>query len=261
MTRLPIQSATRNPRKDPPEGKDVSRQELWKKAKLSAARQLRTATRRGAKRIAQIVLPQSIVVWHGRASLSVDGLCQRRRLALTFDDGPDELTTAYLEVLERFGVRATFFVIGEHCAARPDLVSAIAAAGHELWGHGYTHRVFPSLTAKELREELTRTASLLPLRPGGRLVRPPQGAVSLSSTLTCAEEGFTTALWSHDSGDWCTTSADAVCASFDDEASLDPGAIVLLHEGQTWTLRALPIVLGRLSQAGHELVTVSELLG
>lgn len=207
-------------------------------------------------------MPRSIVAWRGRESLAAsDGPCRGRPIALTFDDGPDDLTTAYLEVLERFGVRATFFVIGERCAARPDLVSAIAAAGHELSGHGYTHRVFPSLSPKELREELTRTASLLPLRPGGRLVRPPRGAMSLSTTLTCAEEGFTVALWSHDSGDWRTTSADDVCASFDDEETLEPGAIVLLHEGQTWTLRALPIVLGRLSEAGHELVTVSELLG
>jgi len=200
-------------------------------------------------------------VWQGGAARTAAG-AHGRPLALTFDDGPGELTRAYLEVLERFAARATFFVVGELCAAHPELVSAIAAGGHELSAHGYTHRRFPSLSTKELRKELTGTASLLPRRPGRRpLVRPPHGAVSLASILTCANAGFTTVLWSHDSGDWCTTSASDVCAAFDDEQALGPGAIVLLHEGQPWTLHALPWVLGKLSEAGHDLVTVGELLG
>jgi peptidoglycan-N-acetylglucosamine deacetylase len=210
--------------------------------------------------LARAVFPKSVVAWQGRAARTTAGA--HGPLALTFDDGPNELTRAYLEVLERFGARATFFVVGEMCAAHPELVSAIAAGGHELSAHGYTHRRFPSLSTRELREELTGTASLLPRCSGRRLlVRPPHGAVSLSSILTCAIAGFTTVLWSHNSGDWCTTSADDVCAAFDDERSLEPGAIVLLHEGQPWTLHALPRVLGKLSEAGHDLVTVGELLG
>ena len=182
-------------------------------------------------------------------------------MALTFDDGPTELTMAYLEVLARFGARATFFLVGAPCAAHPELVSAIATAGHELAGHGYTHRLFPDLSPEVLREELTRTAALLPRSFGPRpLVRPPQGAVSLSSVYTCNSAGFTTALWSHDSGDWCTTSAEDVCAAFESKQGLEPGAVVLLHEGQPWTLRALPTVLGKLSEAGHDFVTMGELL-
>ena len=219
--------------------------------------------RRGVKSLVQAILPQSVVVWQRRRSARqvVRGQV-RRRIALTFDDGPGELTRPYLNVLERFGVRATFFVVGELCAARPEFVSAIAAGGHELGGHGYTHRRFPTLVSRDLREELSRTAALLPRLPGRRpLVRPPHGAVSLSSILTCAKAGFTTVLWSHDSEDWCTTSADHVCAAFEDERAPEPGAIVLLHEGQPWTLDALPRVLSRLSEAGHDLVTVGELLG
>jgi peptidoglycan/xylan/chitin deacetylase (PgdA/CDA1 family) len=220
------------------------------------------AARRGAKRLARAFLPEAIVVWQGPAEQTVAAGPRGRPVALTFDDGPSELTPAYLEVLERFGARATFFVVGKLCAAHPELVSAIAAGGHELSAHGYTHRRFPSLSRKELRKELTGTASLLPRCSGRRpLVRPPHGAVSLWSTLTCANAGFTTVLWSHDSGDWCTTRADDVCAAFEDERGLEPGAIVLLHEGQPWTLQALPRVLGRLSEAGHDLVTVGELLG
>ncbi len=211
--------------------------------------------RRGARAIARALLPASIAVWSGRRKLATP----RRRVALTFDDGPTTLTRDYLSVLERFGARATFFVVGEQCVQHPELVHAVASAGHELAGHGYTHRRFTELTSFELRQELERTRALL---PGGRrrpLVRPPHGAVSLSSTIACARAGFTTVLWSHDSGDWRTERSDEVVRMFDEE--LEPGAIVLLHEGQAWTLHALPEILKTLEKAGHELVTVGELLG
>jgi peptidoglycan/xylan/chitin deacetylase (PgdA/CDA1 family) len=221
------------------------------------ARHLRAAGGRGVKNLANAILPQSVVAWRGRG---VPG-SGRRTVALTFDDGPSELTHAYLDVLKAHGGRATFFLVGERCEEYPELVSAIADGGHELGGHGYTHRRFPTLGKNELRQELTRTAALLPLPNGKKpLVRPPHGAFSLSSIFTSARAGFTTVLWSHDSGDWCTTSADQVRAAFGKDAPMAAGAIVLLHEGQPWTLDALPTVLGKLSEEGHELVTVGELL-
>jgi peptidoglycan/xylan/chitin deacetylase (PgdA/CDA1 family) len=217
--------------------------------------------RRGAKAIAEAVLPESAIVWRGPEARGQRRLAKRRRIALTFDDGPTGLTREYLAVLERFRAKATFFVIGELCAARPDLVSAIAAGGHELGGHGYTHRRFPTLSASVLTDELVRTAALLPRSTSRRtLVRPPHGAVSVSSVLTCARASFTTALWSYDSGDWRTKSAVDVLEAFDHESASQPGAIVLLHEGQTWTMDALPAILGSLIDAGHELVTMSEML-
>jgi peptidoglycan/xylan/chitin deacetylase (PgdA/CDA1 family) len=221
---------------------------------------LGATARRVARGVARAVVPGSIVAWRGQATPGANG--RGTRVALTFDDGPDELTRAYLEVLAQFDARATFFVIGERCVAHPELVSAIAAGGHELHPHGYSHRRFPSLSPTALRAELAVTASLLPDYPRRRpLVRPPHGDVSLGSLGTCVRAGFTTVLWSRDSGDWRTTSADDVCAAFEgDCAPLEPGSIVLLHEGQPWTLRALPRVLRRLREAGHDLVTVGELL-
>ena len=211
------------------------------------------------KRLARAVMPASVVAWQGRPARAIAS-GDRRRVALTFDDGPSELTRCYLDVLGRFRARATFFVVGEFCVAHPQLVFAIAADGHELAGHGYTHRRFPSLSTEELRRELALTAALLPPPSRRRLVRPPHGAMSPFSVLTCLREGFTTALWSYDSGDSRTTSADDVCAAFQEDCGLAPGAVVLLHDGQPWTLQALPTVLGRLSEAGHDFVTLGELL-
>jgi peptidoglycan/xylan/chitin deacetylase (PgdA/CDA1 family) len=211
--------------------------------------------RSSAKALARAFAPPKVVVWNGRRKLAAP----RRRVALTFDDGPTDLTHDYLSVLGRFGTRATFFVVGELCARRPDLVHAMVQAGHELAGHGYTHRRFTELSTFELRDELERTRALLP-DPGRRpFVRPPHGAVSLSSTIACARAGFTCVLWSRDSGDWCTRRADDVVRTFHE--ALEPGAIVLFHEGQAWTLDALPEILTNLEKAGHELCTVGELLG
>jgi peptidoglycan-N-acetylglucosamine deacetylase len=209
--------------------------------------------RRAAKVAAAAVLPRSLLMCQGPK--------QPCGVALTFDDGPTELTRAYLETLARLDVRATFFVIGELCSQRPDDVAEIARRGHELGGHGYTHRPFSQLRPGELGNELTRTQDLLPTaqRTARKLVRPPQGALSLSALLTCAVAGFTTVLWSHDSGDCRTECAGDVVRALA-EAPLAGGEIVLLHEGQSWTLEALPEIVGRLRKAGHELVTVGELL-
>jgi len=211
--------------------------------------------RQGAKALLQTFVPPSLVAWSGPKERG-----SSRRVALTFDDGPNELTPAYLSVLARYDAKATFFVVGELCARHPELVNDIARAGHELAGHGYTHRRFTELSPAELKDELERTQALLPESGRRRpFVRPPHGAVSLSSTIGCARAGFTIVLWSRDSGDWRTERADDVVRTFD--TALEPGAIVLFHEGQDWTLDALPEILSSLRKAGHELCTVGDLLG
>jgi peptidoglycan/xylan/chitin deacetylase (PgdA/CDA1 family) len=207
-----------------------------------------------AKTLAEATLPQSIAVWRGPSS--------RRRVALTFDDGPTELTPAYLDLLESAGARATFFVIGDLCAKRPDLAREIADRGHELAGHGYTHRRFPLLSKQGLlKDELRRTATLLPPATTRRpLVRPPHGDVSLMSLATCAQAGFTTVFWSLDSQDWRTKKSTEVVAAVTGR-EVAAGTIVLFHDGQSWTLEAMSRILVELKDAGHELVTVGELLG
>src|SRR6185503_7441237 len=109
------------------------------------------------------------------------------------------------------------------------------------------------------RGELADTQALLPSSRGRELVRPPFGAVSFRSMLTCSRAGYTTVLWSFDSGDWCNLEASAVADPFGARA-FSAGEIVLFHDGQPWTIDALPAVVGSLRKAGHELVTVGELL-
>lgn len=216
--------------------------------------------RHGVRALAEAVVPSSFIVWRGPRD-PTKSPTKPGRVSLTFDDGPTSLTRDYLTVLERFGARATFFLVGELCARHPELVRAVADAGHEIAGHGYTHRRFPQLTRSDLTLELEQTRRLIP-RDGRKrsFVRPPHGALSLASTLTTIGAGYTTALWSYDSGDWATENAAEVVERFV-QKPLASGEIVLLHEGQTWTLEALPRVLELLNGRGHELVTLGELLG
>ena len=195
-------------------------------------------------------LPPSVFVRRGRAD--------RGGVALTFDDGPDAHTLEYLELLDRLDVRATFFLVGELCDRRPDLVNAVVARGHEVASHGYTHTRFPKLGHAALRDELARSQRALPPPERGlAMVRPPSGGLSPRSVLLCAAQGFQTVMWSLDSDDCRTTSPEVVAQRC---AQATSGEIVLLHEGQSWTLEALPAIVRDLRARGLEPMTVSELL-
>ena len=219
--------------------------------KLAGARQPPSLKSR-LKALAARAVPRSLLVKKGVAG--------GRRVALTFDDGPHQLTDAYLDVLDRFGARATFFVVGRDCEKHPGAVQRIAARGHEVSGHGFTHTNFTTLGVRALRDELSRTAALLPpARTRRPLVRPPYGATSLRSLAVSAQAGYTSVLWSRDSDDCRTTSPDEIVARLAPGALAD-GEIVLLHETQDWTLAALPRALEALAAAGWRTVTVGDIL-
>jgi len=195
-----------------------------------------------------------------RSLFALRGQRTARRVALTFDDGPHELTRAYLDVLDQFGARATFFVVGIGCDERPGDLAEIVRRGHEVGGHGYSHRSFPDLGRRALLKELQRTASLLPPPRRRPLVRPPRGMITPASLLSCAAAGYTTVLWSVDPQDFKMASPDELTARLAPE-NLANGDIVLLHEGRPLTLEALPRILTQLRHAGVAAVTVGELLG
>jgi peptidoglycan/xylan/chitin deacetylase (PgdA/CDA1 family) len=207
---------------------------------------------RTAKRAMASLLPQSWLIVHGPRN--------KRRIALTFDDGPTELTPAYLEVLDHYRVKGTFFLVGQACERWPAEALQIARRGHALGGHGYTHRTFPTLESRTLLDELRRTHELLPGESRGRRwLRPPYGAMTPRSLFECARAGFSTVLWSYDSGDSWTTAPEALIGSFVAQPPRS-GDIVLLHEDQPHTLKALPDLLERLLESDYELVTVPELV-
>lgn len=197
-------------------------------------------------------LPRAMIFQHGRRD--------SRRIALTFDDGPGPLTQEYLDVLDREKARASFYVIGKNCERHEAALAETARRGHDVSGHGWSHTPFPDLSPQALEDELERTAAVLPVSPGARMVRPPYGKMTPRSLFGSFRAGYASAMWSFDPLDWQATSADAVVRAVS-PSKLRGGDIVLLHEERRTTLDALPEVIRRIHDAGFEIVPVSELLG
>jgi len=183
---------------------------------------------------------------------------QSQAVALTFDDGPDELTMDYLDMLDWLDVRATFFLVGQACERHPHAAREIVARGHEVAAHGYTHRPFPHLNGRQLQSEFTQLRDMLPPSSYGRLLlRPPRGMISMGSMFQSIRAGYTTVLWSLDSDDCRTT---RVVDVVDRVSAAAPGDIVLMHEGQPWTLEALPQCVYALRMRGVRFQTINRWL-
>jgi peptidoglycan/xylan/chitin deacetylase (PgdA/CDA1 family) len=180
-----------------------------------------------------------------------------KRVALTFDDGPDHMTERYLEALDRLGVPATFFLIGARAAHYPDLVREYVRRGHQIAGHGFDHTRFSKLGRRRLIEQCVRTDSALGGQVSGRpWVRPPHGALDPTSLLHLVTSGYTVAMWSFDAYDYSSTDPDQIA---DRCTSIRAGDVVLLHEGQQWTLDALPRIVDSIHASGLECVTMHDL--
>jgi len=191
----------------------------------------------------------------GRSELTV---------ALSYDDGPSPANTPdLLDMLAGAGAHATFFVVGSEVVRYPALAARIAAEGHELGNHSYSHAHPRGLGDIELRREVERGArAIADAAAEPRLYRPPFGKRARAATTICAQLGYTSVLWSIDSGDTMNFSA----ARISDEvvSRVEAGDIVLLHDGgsrRQRTLDATESVVNRLSARGYHFVTVSELLG
>ena len=187
------------------------------------------------------------------------------KLALTFDDGPHPTrTAAILDLLAEYGVRATFFVIGENAEAHPELVERELAEGHEVANHTMTHAALSRLSYRDAVDEVLNAEHAIFPDGSGRstLLRPPCGAVG-QQTLKAAERlGMSIVLWSVDTRDWEHKSAEAIIRTV--REGVTGGDIILFHDfvsGEAHTLEALETLIPELIGEGYEFVTVSELFG
>lgn len=160
------------------------------------------------------------------------GVSERHHVALTYDDGPDPVSTPeFLTLLAAYDVRATFFLLGEHAVRHPALVREIAAAGHELAVHGWTHRATPTLPLGALAAQVRRAAVAIE-DVGGTSVhwyRPPYGLLSTETLLAGRAAGLRTVLWSSWGRDWeRTATPERVVRTV--TRTLRPGGTVLLHD-------------------------------
>jgi peptidoglycan/xylan/chitin deacetylase (PgdA/CDA1 family) len=177
-------------------------------------------------------------------------------VALTFDDGPDpDGTPPLLDLLARHGVRATFFVVGKRAAEHPGLLRRIAAAGHALGNHTFSHVDCRRLGPDQLVDELARTDRAVRdagLEAAALPFRPPWGRLTLRQYRRVAADR-PVVLWSVNPYDFCSTPDQIVRAC----AGAGPRDVVLLHDRKPQTREALPAILERLAARGLPTVTLA----
>jgi peptidoglycan/xylan/chitin deacetylase (PgdA/CDA1 family) len=170
-----------------------------------------------------------------------------------------------LDVLERYGVPATFFCVGLHASAHTEELARMAEAGHALGNHTWSHPFLPDLSVREFEVQLERTFGALEdgagVRPA-RLFRPPYGSRK-AELLTWLGRigGPTTVLWDVDTGDWAMPGTAAITDVV--LTRVRPGSIVLMHDGggdRSQTAEALPAVIEGLLERGYRFSRVTDLL-
>ncbi|MDR1304317.1 MAG: polysaccharide deacetylase family protein [Verrucomicrobiales bacterium] len=182
-------------------------------------------------------------------------------LALTFDDGPSSAhTPRLLEILRDQDARATFFMIGRNVAAQPELVRQVAAAGHEIGSHSWSHPRLSALSVAAVTDELQKTErALLAAGVKPKYLRPPYGAFTDAQRRWVHQRfGYEFIFWDVDPNDWRKPGVAAVVSRVVDNAR--PGSIILLHDIHADSVAAVPEIIDRLRAKGFKLLTVSELL-
>lgn len=219
--------------------------------------------------IAATVLLAAVLLVRGSASVRASWYLRMRcrarragrRVALTFDDGPDpQRTPAVLDLLARQGVRATFFVVGARAEAHPELVRRMVAEGHVVGNHSYTHSWrFPLRSLGRTVEELRRTGEVLHRITGRqpRLFRPPFGVTNPTIARAVRRLGLDPVGWSIRSLDTMGQSPERVAARI--LRRLHPGAVILLHDRCAGSERLVGLLVEGLRSRGLEPVTLPEL--
>lgn len=189
-------------------------------------------------------------------------------IALTFDDGPDEVfTPQVLDILKKYNVKATFFLIGEKVPYNKKIVKREKEEGHEIGNHTFTHINASKKTYEEIEEEITKTQEAIKDVTGEypTLFRPPYRALSRDLCKIVKEKNMNIVLWSNiDVRDWSNPGVNNMVNTI--ESKVENGNIIILHDYNTvrnnksQTIQALEIVIPKLKEEGYKFVTISELM-
>jgi peptidoglycan/xylan/chitin deacetylase (PgdA/CDA1 family) len=182
-------------------------------------------------------------------------------VALTFDDGPGELSPRFITLLSRERVPATMFRIGRNVPGHEEYVKVQRNLGWDSGTHTQSHPFLAELSAKEQRTEIEagdRASEAVLGRPAA-LFRPPYESHDRNTDRIVQEHGMVQVLWNVDTQDALgTTSADEIVETA--KKGMRPGSIILMHEVKPNTLAAMPRIIAALREKGLEPVTVSRML-
>jgi peptidoglycan/xylan/chitin deacetylase (PgdA/CDA1 family) len=183
----------------------------------------------------------------------------RFTVALTFDDGPSAWTGPVLDVLDRYDVPATFFVVGRYVADRSAVVARAAASGHSVQNHSWSHPFLAGLSNEAIATELDRASGAVEAATGRhpRCYRPPYGSTSSRVRSVAASVGLDEVMWNVDPSDYLSPAPATIVARVLAQADGRP-LVVGLHDGggtRANTVAALPAIIDGLRARGYEFVT------
>lgn len=188
-------------------------------------------------------------------------------VALTFDDGPSPDTELILNVLREHNLRATFFMIGRQVELHPQVARRVAAEGHEIGNHSYSHPIYLYSSSRETHRQLQRAQEMIGETTGieARFSRPPCGVRSPAYFSAARRMNLRTVQWSVAGFDWKKIGAAEIAHNV--LKDVRGGSIILLHDGDSQlkrdriqTVRALPLIIKGLSKRGLKIVSLSQLL-
>src|SRR5579864_3623667 len=205
--------------------------------------------------------------WYGRTFTSLPP--GTKRLALTYDDGPnDPHTMRLLEILAKHNVRATFFLIGRYVQQRPDIVREIVKAGHVIGNHTFTHPLLTFKTDTEVRKELSDCRSAIQDAVDGHsnLFRPPFGGRRPAVLRIARQLGLQPVLWNVTGYDWNAPPAASIERKV--ARQIRGGDVILLHDGghkqmgadRSQTVLASDRLISRYKSEGYEFVTIPQMM-
>jgi peptidoglycan/xylan/chitin deacetylase (PgdA/CDA1 family) len=193
-----------------------------------------------------------------------------RQIALTFDDGPHpQWTFQLLDILDNYSIPASFFWLGACVNRSPAVARTVYERGHWIGLHGYDHRSFPCLSAKQLEQSLEQTQAAIATACGLtveetrdriRDVRPPNGLFTSQTLHQLHQWHYRPVMWSVVPEDWVSPGVEVVVQRVLQHVA--PGALIVLHDGTCGGENVAQIarqLIPLLQQQGYKFVTVEEL--
>lgn len=181
----------------------------------------------------------------------------RKQIALTFDDGPNNKSTIQiLDILQKYDVKATFFVLGQNVVKHPDVVKRMYIEGHEIANHSWGHKNLTKLNPAQMHAEIDRASDAIFEATGHypTAYRPPYGAVDANVRQ---EIQLTPVLWNIDTLDWHHKNPVKTLENV--KANAKDGGIILMHDIHQESADAVEAVIQYLQQEDYEFITAKEL--
>ncbi|MDR6966081.1 peptidoglycan/xylan/chitin deacetylase (PgdA/CDA1 family) [Flavobacterium arsenatis] len=186
---------------------------------------------------------------------------KKRRIALTFDDGPHPMTEKVLEILRKHNAKATFFCIGTQIEKYPDIFKRIIEEGHTIGNHSYSHsNSFGIFSTEKVTEEILHTNTIIEQLSGSKVLffRPPFGVTNPRIAKAILDTKHYVIGWNNRSLDTVIKEEAKILERV--KSKVKPGGIILLHDTSLKSANVLEQILLFLKSENYTIVPVDELL-